>query len=60
MKLKTLKNIAYHHGEKVEVKKLKAEAIKWVKFLAESTLVENNDKVNWIMEFFNITEEDLK
>jgi len=41
---------------------LKAEAVKWVKeirnVLREGLAVENSDKI--LLDFFNLTEEDLK
>ena len=67
MKLKTLKDMKtmkdivgdLHIFYSCDKRELKAEAIKWVKYLAKSELIEDNDKVTWIMNFFNITEEDL-
>ena len=57
MKLKTLNDITLHSWER---EMIKAEAIKWVKFGKNP----NGDqqiftREEW-MEFFNITEEDLK
>lgn len=60
MELKTLKDLTIGNLNKlneesrayIDVVKLKQEAIKWVKFYGE-----NNAFL--IMDFFNITEEDL-
>jgi hypothetical protein len=57
-------------------KKLRWEAIKWIKYLQESKKLPNHIKVHgvdilikkngieeiieWVKQFFNITEEDLK
>jgi len=43
--------------ERVDVKDLKAEAVKWVKFYDREA---EPARANAIMDFFNITEEDLK
>jgi DNA phosphorothioation-dependent restriction protein DptG len=69
--LKTLKDLDCYEKHKGEnwktlkrpeeiLRELRQEAIKWVKHLAKSELIEDNDKVNWIMHFFNITEEELQ
>lgn len=60
MKLKTLKDIrlkAYDEnwGRGRFEAEVKAEAVKWVKYIDELGL----DNMIW-KEFFNITEEDLK
>ena len=62
--IKTLKEI---YGNKangqISVKELKQEAIKWVKFRRETALEEMGFKdsvVDFIKDFFNLTEEDLK
>ena len=72
MKLKTLKDIEKHcmycmagcdgphsckRNECVYIDNLKKEAIKWVKFFTKNNLMITYD--DW-MDFFNITEEDLK
>ena len=38
---------------------LRAEAIKWIKYLEED-YTENWGEIVWISKFFNITEEELK
>lgn len=63
-KLKTLKNISYHFGEKVEVAKLKTEAIKRAKHY-KSKWLETGDyyyKGMLDAEIFanNLTLEDLE
>ena len=70
MKLKTLKDIdgTYEQGaitlilqDYVQKSKLKKEAIKWVKDMDITKSVEYcNGRIDFIMEFFNITREDLK
>jgi len=64
MKLKTLKDFK-HFGtfaeegdEYIEIKELKAEAIKWYKATDKGEI--NPDVEGFIFEFFNISEEDLK
>ncbi len=51
MKLKTLKDIWLR---KEDIKLIKKEAIKWVKSMKEER------PKDWVKNFFNITEEDLK
>ena len=58
MKLKTLKDL-YIQDEDELLRRIKAEAIKWVKKLSKTPKVYNRD-IGWIKMFFNITEEDLK
>ena len=69
MKLKTLKDLeivdAYEFNGKDEVlKEIKKEAIKWVKELRKPLHMEDKydvpEVIDWIKNFFNITEEDLK
>lgn len=76
MKLKTLKDLERkgytEQGQKareiVLVNKLKAEAVKWVKFLIEHLKKPNNNEgwayygggIRYLKKFFNITEDDLK
>ena len=62
MKLKTLKDLAlktgldtWDAGGEEQMGRIKAEAIKWVGYVRELGL----DEMIW-MEFFNITEDDLK
>ena len=60
MKLKTLKDLKGFTGFGYSEETLKKEAIKWIKQHNEDGwdyLAFVND---WIIEFFNITEEDLK
>jgi len=60
-KLKTLKDLKHYLNydmEQIEIKELKAEAVKWVKYIKE-----NGGKVtdeNFMMKFFNLSKEDLK
>ena len=59
--LKTLKDIEKITGldetcRRLFETSLKAEAIKWVKSPEKSYYT----TINWILHFFNITEEDLK
>ena len=60
-----------YEDEVVEIKELKAEAVKWVKKYMYSigVFLGKGDKhqaehyqvlVGWLMMFFNLTEEDLK
>ena len=60
MELKTLKDLNLACGEDIDdavyIDELKAEAIKWVKHWKKYSY---NNKADAIMEFFNITEEDL-
>ena len=70
MKLKTLKDLQWDESGKgdymVDGNELKKEAIKWVKFQVD--IQEHNPRyaneyrlnIQWIKNFFNITEEDLK
>ena len=56
---KKLKQKAYDEDE------LKAEAIKWVKYYKgikynEPNYAKRRIQIQWIKEFFNLTEEDLK
>ena len=71
MKLKTLKDLTeYYLGLKTLVvakDELKQEAIKWVKDIRTRhhgaqipELLGENTVSKWIINFFNITEEDLK
>ena len=64
-KLKTLKDlkkmrivghpdICKTSGDLIESEEIKQEAIKWVKEMVDGV------KRDWVMHFFNITEEDLK
>lgn len=39
---------------------LKAEAVKWVKWLKIGKIRDNLSTSDWIKHFFNLTEEDLK
>ena len=60
MKLKTLKDLTVFGNftvESIDVKELKAEAIKWRKLRREQSM--NIAEEDWDA-FFNITEEDLK
>lgn len=78
-KLKTLKDfVRVNHpreAEAIEIKELKAEAIKWVKNIRELDLESRDDilgfpegsrfdeetiVIRWIKHFFNITGDDLK
>ena len=54
MKLKTLKGLELGIGEHEEIR---AEAVKWVMFYDREA---EPARANAIMDFFNITEEDLK
>ena len=61
MKLKTLKDFSefrFDYTDEddplIHIKELKAEAVKWVKLKEERLHM-----IDWL-EFFNITEEDLK
>lgn len=65
--LKTLKELDMetdldrHFGDRaVSTEKLRAEAIKWVKFYEERVDSPAKEVKVWIMHFFNLTEEDLK
>lgn len=68
MKLKTLKDIeiyTYALSKPLTCesyrKRLKQEAIKWIKELdLDNSFRHRGDAINWIKEFFNITEEVLK
>ena len=68
-KLKTLKDMfsydpeehtaAWHAASQYYKKEIKAEAIKWVKFVRkEYDYTDREDQL--LMDFFNLTEEDLK
>ena len=57
MELKTLKDISFV-GYQAR-KKLKAEAVKWVKELRKE-FKDNSGATDFIKEFFNLTEEDLE
>lgn len=47
--------------EFVEIKDLRAEAIKWIKALYKARRFSGNeDKEVWIKHFFNIADEELK
>ena len=70
MKLKTLKDLEnfnkwpeYSHVKLISDEELKKEAIKWVKELRKPLHMYDKfdtlETIAWIMEFFNITEEDL-
>jgi len=68
MKLKTLKDCAPFivvkdtKGEEVphiSLEQLKAEAVKWVKEIEKDKDEYTGDVVYWIINFFNLTEEDL-
>jgi len=71
--LKTLKDIygrsyqdchcgEYNEGSNSCLRKdIKAEAVKWIKDMKEDNRDDVNlGVVNWIKQFFNLTEEDLK
>ena len=69
--LKTLKdlNIFYIDFEPLKIKikepllrveELKAEAVKWVKAKNNVYMFHERTLVDWIIHFFNLTEEDLK
>ena len=70
MKLKTLKDFETEigHSDKVVlVDELRAETIKWVKFLQSGIGMpvdeignEKPEVKEWIIDFFNITEKELK
>jgi len=57
MKLKTLKDIEWETNWKDDVKK---EAVKWVKTKLISKEILHKEVGEWIIHFFNLTEEDLK
>lgn len=68
--LRTLKDIektfAYlNEGEGILLERIKAEAIKWVKhyehleYIEQEAQVKCQAEIQWIIYFFNITEEDL-
>jgi len=73
-KLKTLKDLKQYMCENhikkglwhraVTKEELKAEAVKWVKFRFKGEVFEDHVTgelgINNFMEFFNLTEEDLK
>ena len=72
-KLKTLRELSYTYhrdrsGKKiyrdfVNIKELKAEAVKWVKEIQKDKTKSNEERASqmvWIKHFFNLTEEDLK
>lgn len=56
--LKTLNDISKNFNGWCRDGDLKAEAIKWVKFLESKN--KDSDTSIWIRSFFNLTEEDLK
>ena len=61
-KLRSLKDIEKIKGFKYSdyiIEELKAEAVKWVKKLRVE-FKDNSGKTDFIKEFFNLTEEDLK
>jgi hypothetical protein len=68
--LKTLKDIAKEHSEETGIDenqvlldqdRIKAEAVKWVKALRSPTGKFNSIQGDFIlMDFFNLTEDDLK
>lgn len=59
MKLKTLKDFELHGAFGIDIRDLKQEAIKWVKFYRnECKLGFTQAKV--LTDFLNITDEDLK
>ena len=70
MELKTLKDIDLGLNCKDPKRELKAEAAKWVKsiklyhgggmYIFEDYNDKDMDLEDWIMNFFNLTEEDLK
>ena len=67
-KLKTLNDLCKEHKyEEIILPKIKEEAIKWVKDIRTKhhgaqipELLGENTVAKWIINFFNITEEDLK
>jgi len=68
-KLKTLKDITGNQEKEfalIRPDELKKEAIKWVKFQQDIQIHNPNYaneyrlNIQWIKNFFNITEEDLK
>ena len=58
-KLKTLKEEYQAYGLDYDSRKIKAEAVKWIKDLPKAYYEENDVLRNWIKHFFNLTEEDL-
>ena len=71
MKLKTLKDLnkegCINCIFSVNIEELKAEAIKWVQAFKKKEIYSYNDIedgeldiIDFIQDFFNITEEDLK
>lgn len=59
--LKTLKDFKTDFYESLELKeKLKAEAVKWVKVWQQNSWTINPEPVEAFIDFFNLTEEDLK
>ena len=62
--LKTLKDFDDMGEIILNIRNLKAEAVKWVKANNEDgdpTLIQSRADINtWIKHFFNLTEEDLK
>jgi len=67
--LKTLKDLHKIHSavgyeeegsDWVNLKGLKAEAIKWVKRWQKNSWTQNPESAEAFMDFFNISEEDLK
>ena len=63
---KTLKDVPknYLGGERLTLeqfeKELRAEAVKWVKFYRKRDGLDDWERAEGLMEFNNITEEDLK
>ena len=59
--LKTLKDFEYKMGFE-EVTELRAEAVKWVKkeHFTKPAPCQEWRTLPWIINFFNLTEEDLK
>jgi hypothetical protein len=68
--LKTLKDLAMRNGEEywkaISINELKSEAIKWVKSIRGNripnfypTNCKGEAVINFITEFFNLTEADL-
>ena len=71
MKLKTLKDLDWllwrdkkdvdsMEDELIHIQELKAEAVKWVKVYRKDGNSLSKQIAEEFMEFFNITEEDLK
>ena len=62
MTLKTLKDFKICASQEILKSILKAEALKWVKSLEHPNSPDQPEgkASGWIMNFFNITEEDLE